>query len=63
MPFLPPMLSSHAWDRNIGHPDATHDSPDQRAAFVFRGIAIGDFALAALAYERAMAVGKGTRVS
>ncbi|MFZ1727708.1 MAG: ornithine cyclodeaminase family protein [Albidovulum sp.] len=38
-------------------------SPDQRAAFVFRGIAIGDFALAALAYERAMAVGKGTRVS
>ena len=38
-------------------------APARRSAFVFRGIAVGDFALAALAYERAIAAGKGTRVS
>ena len=42
---------------------ASEFSPDHRAAFVFRGIAIGDFAVAALAYERAMALGKGTKVT
>jgi len=34
-----------------------------RSAFVFRGIALGDFAVAALAYERAKALGRGVRVT
>ncbi len=34
----------------------------QRTAFVFRGHAIGDLALAALAYQRAAAAGSGTKV-
>lgn len=38
-------------------------SPEKRSAFVFRGIAVGDFALAALAYERAKADGRGQAVS
>lgn len=33
-----------------------------RAAFVFRGHAIGDLALSALAYQRAVGSGKGTRI-
>lgn len=38
-------------------------APGERSAFVFRGIAVGDFALAALAYERAVALGRGTLVT
>jgi ornithine cyclodeaminase/alanine dehydrogenase len=34
--------------------------PARRSAFLFRGIAIGDFAVAALAYEAAQAQGLGT---
>jgi ornithine cyclodeaminase len=34
-----------------------------RAAFIFRGMAIGDFAIATLAYEHAMARGIGKRVT
>ncbi len=37
--------------------------PDHRAAFVFRGMAIGDFAMAAYAYQRAVAAGIGTEIS
>jgi len=36
--------------------------PGARSAFVFRGIAIGDLAVAGLAYQRAMAAGAGVRV-
>ncbi|MEL6236592.1 MAG: ornithine cyclodeaminase family protein [Pseudomonadota bacterium] len=36
--------------------------PDTRAAFVFRGMAVGDYAASALALERARAAGMGTRV-
>ena len=36
--------------------------PRKRSAFIFRGLAIGDFAVAGLAYERARTAGKGTRV-
>lgn len=36
--------------------------PDNRCAFVFRGVAIGDFALAALAYEKARSEGIGQLV-
>lgn len=36
--------------------------PARRSAFVFRGIGLGDYAVAALAYERAAAAGKGERV-
>ena len=34
----------------------------RRQAFLFRGVAIGDFAVAALAYERAVAAGVGQRL-
>ena len=44
-----------------GNADAAF-APDRRACFIFRGIAIGDFAIAALGYERAMAKGVGTLV-
>ena len=37
--------------------------PDKPRAFVFRGLAIGDLAAAGLAYQRALAAGKGTRVT
>ena len=36
--------------------------PEKRSAFIFRGLAIGDFAVACLAYERARAAAKGTPV-
>ncbi|MDH3663412.1 MAG: ornithine cyclodeaminase family protein, partial [Alphaproteobacteria bacterium] len=35
---------------------------DKTCAFIFRGLAIGDFAVACLAYERALAAAKGTSV-
>jgi ornithine cyclodeaminase/alanine dehydrogenase len=34
-------------------------SPNSRRAFVFRGLAIGDFALARLAYQRAVGTATG----
>jgi ornithine cyclodeaminase/alanine dehydrogenase-like protein (mu-crystallin family) len=37
-------------------------SPEERTAFVFRGLALGDLALAALAYQRARQSGKGSRI-
>lgn len=49
--------------RNLitGKIDAAFD-PEKRSAFIFRGIAIGDFAIACLAYERARAAAKGKAV-
>lgn len=38
-------------------------APGKRAAFVFRGLALGDFAVASLGYARAEAEGKGTVIS
>lgn len=38
-------------------------APGKRSAFAFRGIAVGDIAVAGLAYQRAMAAGKGTKVA
>jgi ornithine cyclodeaminase/alanine dehydrogenase len=38
-------------------------APGKRSAFAFRGIAVGDIAVAGLAYERAVAAGKGTAVA
>lgn len=37
-------------------------SNDERAAFVFRGLALGDLAVAALAYQRACKLSKGTLI-
>lgn len=37
-------------------------APDKRSAFVFRGLAVGDFAVAALSYARAIALDKGVHV-
>ena len=36
--------------------------PGRRSAFVFRGIGLGDYAVAALAYERATAAGRGVKI-
>ena len=36
-------------------------NPGKRSAFIFRGLAIGDFALASLAYARALQAGVGNR--
>lgn len=36
--------------------------PQKPVAFVFRGLAIGDYAIAALGYERALEKGLGTLV-
>ena len=44
-----------------GRSDVTFD-PAKRSAFIFRGLAIGDFAISCLAYERARAAAKGTSV-
>lgn len=37
--------------------------PRERTAFVFRGLAIGDLALAALAYRKAREAGRGSRIA
>jgi ornithine cyclodeaminase/alanine dehydrogenase len=37
-------------------------SDEEKTAFVFRGLALGDLALAALAYQRARQSGKGSRI-
>jgi ornithine cyclodeaminase/alanine dehydrogenase-like protein (mu-crystallin family) len=37
-------------------------SDDEKTAFVFRGLALGDLALAALAYQRARQSGKGSQI-
>ena len=36
---------------------------DERTAFIFRGMAIGDLALASLAYEEALAAGLGQQLT
>ena len=46
----------------IGEVPAAYDA-GKRAALIFRGLAIGDFAVATLAYSRAMASGKGSPVT
>jgi hypothetical protein len=35
---------------------------DEKTAFVFRGLALGDLAVAALAYQRALQMGKGSQI-
>jgi ornithine cyclodeaminase/alanine dehydrogenase len=37
-------------------------SDDEKTAFVFRGLALGDLAVAALAYQRALQSGKGSQI-
>ena len=37
-------------------------SDEEKTAFIFRGLALGDLALAALAYQRARQLGKGSRI-
>ena len=57
----PALVSGDLSDLLTGGVDASF-SPDRRSAFVFRGIAIGDLALASLAYSRAVESGKGIHV-
>ncbi|MCW3783821.1 ornithine cyclodeaminase family protein [Defluviimonas salinarum] len=62
-PMVEPGLIAGDLTEMIGGRIAAGFAPDRRAAFVFRGLAVGDFALAALAYESAVASGAGTRVA
>lgn len=62
-PMVDPGLVAGDLTELIGGRIAASFAPDRRAAFVFRGLAVGDFALAALAYDRAVASGAGTRVA
>ena len=59
-PMVPPELISGDLSDLIGGGPAF--DAGERTAFVFRGLAIGDLAAAALAYERARAGGAGRRV-
>jgi ornithine cyclodeaminase/alanine dehydrogenase len=45
--------------RLVGERSGLTFDPGKRSAFIFRGLAIGDFAVACLAYERARAAWKG----
>ncbi|MGI9366709.1 MAG: ornithine cyclodeaminase family protein [Rhizobiaceae bacterium] len=60
-----PMIEEHLISGDMaqvlsGDREARHD-PQKRSAFLFRGLAIGDFAAAALAYDKAMEQGDGHR--
>jgi len=45
----------------VAQPDLARFDPDRRTAFMFRGLAIGDFAVSALAYQRATDLRKGQK--
>ena len=57
----PDLISGDLSGLIAGESDLTFD-PLKRCAFIFRGLAIGDFAVASLAYERAAAAAKGNSV-
>lgn len=61
-PMVAPELVAGDLDGLVnGDVSAGHD-PDRRSALVFRGVAIGDVALAGLAYARAVTSGIGHRI-
>ncbi|MGI9418314.1 MAG: ornithine cyclodeaminase family protein [Geminicoccaceae bacterium] len=57
----PGLISGDLHGLIAGGADLTFD-PGKRSAFIFRGLAIGDFAVASLAYERACAAKRGASV-
>jgi ornithine cyclodeaminase/alanine dehydrogenase len=58
-PLVDPALVAGDLTGLVGGATAGRDHPDERTAFIFRGLALGDLALSALAYQRAVAVGAG----
>lgn len=60
--IAPDLISADLTDIATGRIAVAHD-PSRPSAFVFRGIAIGDLAVTALALERAEAAGAGIRVA
>lgn len=58
-PMIDPALVTGDLRDLVAGPPSRFD-PDQRSAFVFRGLAVGDFALTGLAYEKAVEAGLGT---
>lgn len=57
----PELISADLSELVVGKSDMAR-APGERSAFIFRGMAVGDFAVAALAYTRATALGKGVPV-
>jgi ornithine cyclodeaminase/alanine dehydrogenase len=57
----PTLVSGDLLGLVTGEARATFDA-GKRSAFIFRGLAIGDFAVACLAHERALAKGRGNLV-
>lgn len=58
-PLVDPALVAGDLTGLVGGTIAGRDHPDERTAFIFRGLALGDLALSALAYQRAVAAGAG----
>ena len=61
-PLVDPALVAGDLTGLVNGAVAGRRSDDERTAFVFRGLALGDLALAALAYQRASQLGKGAPV-
>lgn len=61
-PMIQPDLVTGDLRDLVAGPDQVFDRT-QRTAFVFRGLAVGDFALAGVAYEQARATGRGTVIN
>jgi ornithine cyclodeaminase/alanine dehydrogenase len=56
-PMVAPALVAGDLFGLVGGEVAGRKNAEERTAFVFRGLAVGDLALAALAYRRAKAAG------
>jgi len=61
-PMVDPQLVSGDLVELVSGKATAAFAPDKRSAFVFRGLALGDFAVAALAYARAVSQDRGTLV-
>lgn len=61
-PVAPPDLIRADLTEVVSGKVNLHHNPDHATAFAFRGIALGDFAAAALVLERAEAAGVGSRI-
>ena len=61
--MVPPKLISGDLGTLVTGELAAVFTPCRRSAFVFRGIAVGDIAVAGLAWRRAVSLGKGTPVA
>lgn len=58
----PDLVSGDLKSLMCGNTDIGYDA-DKKSAFIFRGLAIGDFAIACLAYARAVSANRGISVS